>query len=307
MIKDLDKSWIEICYWATSKNLEVVQNAFFETGAEGLVTEDGQKPESLIIDESILVKAYFNIKIIEIENIIKKIDLFLNNCELPLGRLSWQEVKIEDWQENFRKFATTFKIDPDIYIVPSFEIEDFKKNPKSDLFIEMDPENAFGTGHHQTTKLCLMSLFNELKDKSLEEKKHFSLLDIGTGSGILAILSYKMGLKNITASDNDEDALLTAKKNAKKNQAQITFLLVDEKKLYEKDSFDLIIANILSGVLIDMAYNIINAVKPGGTIILSGILLEQAKQVKNAYISEKIKFINQTSMDEWCLLIFKKT
>lgn len=306
MIKDLDKSWIEICYWATKKDLEVVQNAFFETGAKGLVTEDGQRPESLMMNESILVKAYFNVSIIEIENIIKNFSLFLKTCELPLREISWQKVKIEDWQENFRKSATTFKIDPDIYIVPSFEIENYKKNPKSDLFIEMDPENAFGTGHHQTTKLCLTALFNELKDKSLLEKEHFSLLDIGTGSGILAILSYKLGLKNITASDNDEEALLTAKRNAKKNDSQITFLKVDDKTLYQKDSFDIIIANILSGVLIDMANNIINAVTPGGIIILSGILLDQVKQVKNAYIGEKIKFIKMSSMDEWCLLIFKK-
>jgi ribosomal protein L11 methyltransferase len=183
--------------------------------------------------------------------------------------------------------------------VPSFEIDDFKKNNQDKLFIEMDPENAFGTGHHQTTKLCLTAIFNNYKE-------HFAALDIGTGSGILAILLAKLGLKNILATDTDADALITAKNNALKNNTQINFLTIKENYIYKQNSFDLIIANILSGILIEMVDNITNACKKDGYIILSGILNDQAQSVIDAYITKNTCLIKKSSMDEWCLLIFRK-
>lgn len=220
--------------------------------------------------------------------------------------ITWREFLEDDWQANFVKSCTTFRIEPGIFIVPSFEIEEFKKNPRGPLFIEMDPENAFGTGQHQTTQLCLRNIL-ELSTHEPENFRNWRGLDVGTGSGILAILMKKLGIREVLGTETDEDALITAAKNADKNGVNINWLTVNEEHHYEKVRYEFVVANILAPVLIHMAANLVRTTKNDGYIILSGILVPQAPQVIEAYQALGAILLKEEHQDDWCALVLRKS
>ncbi len=298
------KTWMLAEYWATSSTCEVAQNAFLEAGAIGIETDDGLGPEGQkkYPDDTIRILAYFDPSPNLEELVEKQLGLFFENCGLSLSDVKWSQFLEDDWQANFVKSCTTFKVEPGIYIVPSFEIEEFKKNPLGSLFIEMDPENAFGTGQHQTTQLCLKNIYEVLN--AHPESVQWNALDVGTGSGILAILMKKLGVREVLGTETDDDALITAANNAIKNGVEIKWLHVSEEHVYDKACYDLVVANILAPVLIVMANNLIGTCKKGGTIILSGILNHQAPDVIDAYQKLGARFIKQDSKDDWCSLVF---
>lgn len=296
-------------YWATKASLEVAQSAFLETGAIGIEIDDGIGPEAQkkYPDDRILVRAYFEPKGGLEGEVKKSLQLFFDECDLSLGPVDFSSVEEEDWQGNFVRSCTTFVVEPNIYIVPSFEIDEFKKNPGGELFIEMDPENAFGTGQHQTTKLCLKSIHDLLSAKSKDQLSCLSAIDVGTGSGILAILMKKLGVRSVLATETDEDALITAQRNARKNGVAIEPLKVNETHEYDREKYDLVVANILAAVLIAMKENLTACCKPGGRLVLSGILVGQADGVISAYESSSVHLIKRDVMDDWCALIFAKS
>lgn len=297
------KTWMLAEYWATSSTLEVAQNAFLEAGAIGIETDDGLGPEGQkkYPDDHIRVLAYFDPSP-DLEELVEtQLQTFFENCGLALCGVKWSQFLEDDWQANFVKSCTTFKVDPGIYIVPSFEIEEFRKKPLGSLYIEMDPENAFGTGQHQTTQLCLKNIHEVVTD---QKSAQWHALDVGTGSGILAILMKKLGVCHVLATETDDDALITAANNALKNGVEIDWLHVNEEHIYDKARYDLVVANILAPVLIVMAENLFGTCKKGGTIILSGILNSQALDVIKAYKKLGARYIKQDSKDDWCSLVF---
>ncbi len=300
------KTWMLAEFWATSSTLEVAQNAFLESGAIGIETDDGLGPEGArkYLGDQIRVLAYFEPAADLEANVEQSLKLFFDNCGLALGPITWTNFLEDDWQANFVKSCTTFRVNPGIYIVPSFEIEAFKKKPLGPLFIEMDPENAFGTGQHQTTQLCLKNIF-EVIESDPKKASQWSAVDVGTGSGILAILMKKLGLAQVLGTETDEDALITAANNAIKNGVEIDWLTVTEEHSYEPKRYDLVVANILAPVLIAMVTNLTTTCVAGGTIILSGILVEQAPKVIEAYRNAGTQFIRQDNQDDWCSLVFR--
>jgi ribosomal protein L11 methyltransferase len=301
------KVWLLAQCLVTKGMLEVAQSAFAECDALGMDIDDGITPESLekYRDDSIFIKAYFTPDVSKdtiktsLEHVFAAFSLIAPTVEFSL-------LEEEDWQGNFVRSCRTFKVEPNIYIVPSFEIEEFKKNHHEKLFIEMDPENAFGTGQHQTTKLCLTSIYEILSTKEKNQLTRLTCLDVGTGSGILAILMKKMDANLMEASEIDEDALMTAKKNAQKNDVEINMLLVDEFHSYEKNYYHLVVANILAPVLIKMRDNLAYCLKRSGQLILSGILVNQANEVTSSYERYGLTFKKKQIMDDWCALVFKK-
>ncbi len=302
------KKWICAQYWATSKNLEVAQSAMIECGALGIESDDGIGPENTRAygDDRILLKAYFEPTKTICEKISHTIERFFSSCDFKSEAISFSEILEEDWQGNFVRSCTTFKVEPAIFIVPSFEIEAFKKNPLGDLFIEMDPENAFGTGQHQTTKLCLSAIYNFILKIPIEKRASLEALDVGCGSGILAILLKKLKVGHVAATDIDNDALETAKKNVRHNEVDVDLFVVDEDYKYTKNTYDLLVANILAPTLIQMASNLLSATKNGGVLKLSGILDYQSSSVIEAYEKEGARLLSTATLDDWCVLVLIK-
>lgn len=300
------KTWLAAEYWATSPaKLEVAQSALLECGALGLEIDDGLKPDApqKYPEGHVKVTAYFEIEP-DLENVINdKVSAFFSECGLLKPQLSFAPFKEEDWQANFVRSCTTFMVPPDIFIVPSFEIEEFSKIHHGKLFIEIEPENAFGTGQHQTTKLCLTNIREILGDC---KNQNLSCLDVGCGSGILAILMKKLGAAFVLATETDEDALKTAHKNAVKNKVNMATQLVDEAFQYAPSHYDLVVANILAPVLIGMAGNLVSCLKPQGKLILSGILLNQAQSVIEIYVKMGLFLIKKDNINDWCALVLQK-
>jgi len=161
------------------------------------------------------------------------------------------------------------------------------------LFIDLDPGLAFGTGTHPTTALCLQWLDGaEIKDSVV--------MDFGCGSGILAIAALKLGARQVTAVDHDPQALQATHDNAAKNSV-LRQLRIQDTETVPDDQVDLLLANILAGTLIELEPKLADHTRPGGKIILSGILSEQAVQVINAF-TPHFEMRPPERQEEWVLI-----
>jgi ribosomal protein L11 methyltransferase len=159
-----------------------------------------------------------------------------------------------------------------VWIVPSW-----CDAPEPDAVnILLDPGLAFGTGTHPTTALCMAWLDGQdIQDKTV--------LDYGCGSGILGVAAAKLGARRVTAIDIDPQALLATRSNAERNEVSETIITGLPRALSADERFDLVVANILAGPLVELAPIICQALRPGGMLALSGILQEQAATVREAY------------------------
>lgn len=175
-----------------------------------------------------------------------------------------------------------------------------------DIPLKIDASTAFGTGNHGTTHGCLAAL-QQLQSRGFAPKNP---LDIGCGTGILALAIAKLFKQSVTATDMDQDAVDKTVYNARENNVQD---LVNSFKAEGLDhpkflnqAFDLIVANILAGPLMDIANDVKNVLAPGGYLILSGILDTQAQAVKECYIDTHLELVSELPIDEWVTIVFKK-
>lgn len=213
------------------------------------------------------------------------------------------ELPDKDWLADNRKDFQPLEI-AGFYIYGS-HIEDPQWGDKIPLMI--DASTAFGTGNHGTTHGCLAALQN-LKSQGITPKNP---LDLGCGTGILALGIAKLFSVPVTASDIDPEAIAKTIYNAKENNeaAHISAIVAegfDSENLASKAPFDLIVANILAGPLIDLAPQVKLALVPGAYLVLSGILDHQANAVKEAYVNSTLHLVQENCLDEWATLVFQK-
>ncbi|MBQ7617999.1 MAG: 50S ribosomal protein L11 methyltransferase, partial [Desulfovibrio sp.] len=214
----------------------------------------------------------------------------------------------EDWLCTWKEHFQPVLCGEHFVVLPPWSIEAWaKENQDSQRFpIIIEPKNAFGTGQHASTALCLSFLSDEavhLREKMRQSKLNF--LDLGTGSGILAIAASKLGLSG-QALDIDSDAVANAKENFKANglnsTVQVALGSIDK---VAGQHFQLIFANILAAPLIAMASPLAQALEKHGRLILSGLLNEQNDQVSAAFVACGLKKIEERSQGEWCALLFE--
>jgi ribosomal protein L11 methyltransferase len=192
--------------------------------------------------------------------------------EVGLAELPSYEVELvpeQDWVRLTQSQFEPIAISPRLWVVPSWHVA---PDPAA-ITLELDPGLAFGTGSHPTTRLCLQWLEAELKPGE-------SVLDYGCGSGILAIAAKKLGAGEVAGVDIDLQAVAAARENAARNRVEIRFALPGELGTAQ---YDVVLANILSNPLRALAPLLAAAVKPGGRIVLSGILAEQAEEIAALY------------------------
>lgn len=220
----------------------------------------------------------------------------------PDSPVSWEStlVRDENWGEEWKKFFKPLRVGSRFLICPSWE----KAEPgEGDLLIWMDPGRAFGTGQHETTRLCL-----EWLDRLGAEETSFSgksLLDVGTGSGILAMAGALLGFTRIVGIDNDPEAIETAQENVKRNGVAVRIGLLEAEVGALTSTFDVVISNIQALPLIAMAGAMRERLAAGARLALSGILVEQADSVRQAYEATGVTFVDQREAGEWCLLSFR--
>jgi ribosomal protein L11 methyltransferase len=172
--------------------------------------------------------------------------------------------------------------------------------------IEIEAGQAFGTGHHGTTAACLVEI-----DRVARSRPIRNALDLGTGSGVLAIAIAKAAKARVVASDIDPLAAKIANENAKLNGVggmvmTIAAAGIDRRAICIEAPFDLIVANILAGPLVALAPSIRRSLAPGGTLILSGLLPEQRRRIVAAYRGQGLRLKGLTVRDDWLTLVFER-
>ena len=214
--------------------------------------------------------------------------------ELGSWEITLDEKANQDWSKKWKEKWTVTHVTDNISVVPSWLNYEPKEN---EITITLDPGCAFGTGTHQTTQLCMKALEKYLK-------KGDTMADIGTGSGILAILAMKLGALSAYGCDNDETVIDVAKENARINKTDCIFELKTADKLSEK--YDFVCANILHNVLYEIMGDLKNIMKDDGILSLSGILNEKKDIVLEAIRRENLKIIDTIEQDQWISYVVTK-
>ena len=209
------------------------------------------------------------------------------------GRISVRRVPRENWAESWKRHFKPLEISPRLLVIPSWS----RRRPKSgQAVVVLDPGLSFGTGHHPTTAFCLEQLAS-LRETGVRQ----SLLDMGSGSGILSIAAAKLGYAPVTGFDFDPDAVRVAKENAVVNGVRIALTRKDLTRLPVRAARPaaVVCANLMYDLLIQERARILNRLAVGGTLVLAGILKEQFPAVQRAYEAGGMVIIAQRVAGEW--------
>jgi ribosomal protein L11 methyltransferase len=221
----------------------------------------------------------------------------INNCGLKigLGKIIITKIRREDWAESWKRHFKPIEIGSSLLVKPSW----IKKRAlKNQAVVMLDPGLSFGTGQHPTTEFCLEEI---VKRRTKDRPQSF--LDLGTGSGILAIAAAKLGYKPVRAIDFDPEAVRVARANARVNgilkKIQIVCDDVTKFPIKPKEQFDLICANLISNLLIAERKRIMSQLRSGGTLVLAGILRSEFSQVQTSFEKLGLKLASAKSEREW--------
>lgn len=224
-----------------------------------------------------------------------------------VGECTIEESQTEDvdWVNNWKQYFHQFYID-DILVIPSWENVEAKDSDK--MVIHIDPGTAFGTGMHETTQLCIRQLKKYVTDDTL-------ILDVGCGSGILGMLALKFGAKYSVGTDLDPCAIDATYENMDNNgisrdQYEVMIgNIIDDKEVQDKvgyECYDVVAANILAPVLVELTPVIVNQLKPGGIYITSGIIDDKEEMVKEAVAKAGLELLEVTYQGEWVCVTARK-
>ena len=222
------------------------------------------------------------------------------------GSVSVDETEDIDWINNWKKFFHQFYID-DLLVIPSWE--EVKEEDRDKKILHIDPGTAFGTGMHDTTQLCIRQIKKFLTPET-------TLLDVGSGSGILAILALMYGARKAVGTDLDPCAVEAVRQNMEANgirQEDFTMMIgniITEKEVQDKVGYlcyDIVVANILANVLVELTPVIVEQLKPGGIYITSGIIEDKEECVAEAVRAAGLEIIEVTRQGEWVSITASKS
>ena len=305
----MDK-WQELTVEVLRDAEEAASNILIELGSQGVAIDDsadylghvgkyGEVFPEIKQVETVKITAYYpeHIDIEQVEKEASKRLAELTHFGVDAGEVHYetQELAEQDWAENWKKYYEPTRISHDLTIVPSWTDYEASEGEKT---IRLDPGMAFGTGTHPTTKMSLFALEQVLRGGE-------TVIDVGTGSGVLSIASSLLGAKDIYAYDLDEVAVRVAQENIDLN-ANTENIHVGTGNLLQGETFKLIVANILADILVNMTEDAYRLVKDEGYLIMSGIISDKWEMVRKS--AEDAGFFLETHMvqGEWNL-VFSKT
>lgn len=287
--------WIEITLETTPEQLTADEEAFWSLGALA-VTISNQDSDDLWEPDPSQQPLWTDAKLVALFEGTVDVDALLTQGETLFSGRSLQANPLEDrdwsreWMNNYHPlcFGERFWICPSWCEAPSDALP----------ILWFDPGLAFGTGTHPTTALCLETL-------AQCDSRDAHVLDYGCGSGILGLASLLLGAQDVVAVDHCTDALMATHQNAQRNPGHAKRVQTVLPEAYEPAAFDLVFANILAGPLVSLAPRLMDAVKPNGTLILSGLLLEQKEEVIAAY-TETLTLVEERLREDWVCLRFRR-
>lgn len=275
---------------------EAIANQLFEWGAQG-VTEDHFNGDSLL-------KAYFeessrDLVEEEIEPFIRSLSKFFPGVGTGATQVVWNDVEDENWADSHKRFYEAQKLTHLFFLKPIWD--DSTPVPDGMVPLILEPGQAFGTGLHASTRLCirLLEYFVELHVKPSE----IQAFDVGTGTGILAMVLSKLGVDQVLATDNDPIALEVAAKNLEVNRC--TNVELTDVPLEEIDgTYEIIVSNILLETHRELASQYKRLLAPHGQIILSGLLAHQKNDIVEIMRDAGFQLEASESSQDWIALAF---
>ena len=205
----------------------------------------------------------------------------------------------EDWATSWQQYFKTFEIIPGLVIKPSWE--EYRAEPGQHV-LELDPGMAFGTGQHASTRMALALLARALRDKLRPRA-----LDVGTGTGILAMASAAFGAGRVLAVDNDPEAVAVARENIAINRMEGVIEVGDTPAGMIEGQYQLVLANIVHDVLVDLAPVLTRLTEPGGCLVLAGILAgPQEENILAVYGRLGCRLLESQHQDEWAALLLER-
>jgi len=284
--------WIEISIEVHPVAQEAVSAFLFDLGCKGVVL--GEKGKDFL-------KAYLPFTN-QFEELRNRIEIFLRGLkeffpEAAQSFLHFSRIQDEDWGLTWRRHFQVERVTQRLTVVPAWE--PVPQTPGG-MVIQMDPGPAFGTGAHPTTRMCLESI----------EKSHipgaWTMLDVGTGSGILAIYAAKLGARRVLAIDTDPEALRWAQRNIDLNHAS-RFIELTSKSVAElNDVFSILVANLTRDALMELLPDFQRLLEKDGTMILSGLLQEQVQDVKKQLALLGYQKYQVVTRAEWACITAKR-
>ena len=325
--------WVKFKIKTTTEAEDIIISSLYDIGLEGAQIEDkvpltALEKEQMFVDilpdgpedDGVAILSFFveenddgslNVQdeitdretvLADIQRELEELKEFLDIGE---GTVEVDETEDIDWINNWKQYFHQFYID-DILVIPSWE--DIKPEDDGKKVLHIDPGTAFGTGMHETTQLCIRQLRKYITPET-------ELLDVGTGSGILSILSLMFGAKHAIGTDLDICAVDAVAENCRSNgiaPEQFELLIgniITDKEIQDRvgyERYDIVVANILADVLVPLTPVIVNQLKPGGIYITSGIIDDKEQTVVEAVKAAGLEVLEVTYQGEWVSVTAQK-
>jgi ribosomal protein L11 methyltransferase len=289
------KRWLAVSLLIPRGSGEAISNFLIEQGASGIEELD----EDLKWER---LKAYFPQDGKE-RRVLRALHRYLKSLQgidstIGSTRVETTSISEQNWGENWKRFFKPVRVTQKFIVKPPWSQVRLKKGQIS---IEITPGMAFGTGTHATTKLCIQALEISLRKRGL------SVLDVGTGSGILSIVAARLGAKEVLGLDIDGIAVENARENAKKNGVSDIIKIGKGRVGDIQKRFDVVVANIDLRSLRRMRMPLLHHLKDKGFLILSGILEGERERFRQHYLETGLlQWVNMVQEGEWVCLTFKK-
>ena len=287
--------WLEVSVTVENEAAEAVAEMLARYAHRGVVIEAG--PEGWNAGP-VIVRAYLPDD--------DQLGVNKRRVKEALGHLNWirpvseptfRPVAEADWAEAWKERLTVMHIGQRIVIRPSWL--GYAPAPE-DVVVKLDPGMAFGTGLHPTTQMCLVALEESVRPG-------VEVLDIGTGSGILAITAARLGARHVLAVDNDSVAVKTARDNVAINSVQDTVSVTCGSLAEVHGSYDLVVVNILAQVIVEMMQDgLATRVSPGGRLIAAGIITDQESAVVTAMEQQGFTLAGRQQREDWVCLVAER-
>lgn len=289
--------WLEVSVTVVPEAAEAVAEVFSRYAPQGVVIDQGTDGKA--IPQQVTVKAYLVVDddIVERRRKVEEGLWHLHHIWPVIPDPIFTPIQDRDWTAGWKESIPVLHLGRRVVIKPSWR--EYTLQP-DELLLEMDPGLAFGTGLHPTTQLCVEAL-EDLVQPGMR------VLDLGAGTGILALVAAKLGAVDILAVDNDVNAVAVARQNARVNAAAHQIRVLHGSLEEVGEPYDLVVANILAHVIIAMAASGLDArMRRGGALVVSGILTEQADEVAAALTAQELSIVERRLRDGWVALVARK-